>query len=60
MAWEFFWDLVLVGIVVLIATRVAITLDREQRLPAAAKWAILIGLVLAAAFFLSLIRITEP
>ncbi len=60
MVWQFFWDLVLVGIVVLIATRVAITLDREERLSIPAKWAILIGLVLAAAFFLSLIRITEP
>ncbi len=50
----------LVGIIVLIASRVAVTLDREQRLSAPAKWAILIGLVLAASFFLSLLRHVGP
>ena len=57
---QFFWNLVLVGIIVLIASRVAVTLDREQRLSAPTKWAILIGLVLAASFFLSLLRHIEP
>jgi uncharacterized membrane protein len=60
MAWQFFWDLVLVGIVVLIAMRVAVVLDREKRLSAPVKWAILIGLVLVAAFFLSLFRLAVP
>ena len=57
---QFFWNIVLVGIIVLIASRVAVTLDREQRLSALAKWAILIGLVLAASFFLSLLRHVGP
>ncbi len=60
MVWQFFWDLVLVGIVVLIATRVGVALDREQRLSKPLKWAILIGLVLAFALFLSLYRLAEP
>lgn len=54
--WVFFWNLVLIGVVVLIATRVGVVLDRESRLSAPVKWAILIGLVLAAALFLSLVR----
>ncbi len=60
MAWQFFWDLLLVGIVVLFATRIAVVLDRERRLSVTAKWAILIGLIVAAALFLSLFRLTEP
>jgi hypothetical protein len=60
MAWQFFWDLVLVGIVVLIATRVGVVLDRDPRFTTPVKWAILIGLVLACALFLSLYRLAEP
>ena len=54
--WVFFWNIVLVGIVVLIATRVGVVLDREARLSTPVKWLVLIGVVLAAAFFLSLFR----
>lgn len=53
---QFFWNLFLAGIVVLIATRVGVVLDRDTRLSVAAKWAILIAVVLAVAFFLSLVR----
>jgi hypothetical protein len=56
--WEFFWDLLLVGIVVLFATRVGVVLDRQERISQPLKWAILIGIVLAAAFLLSLYRRT--
>ena len=59
MAWQFFWDLVLVGCVVLIATRVGVVLDRERRLSTPMKWAILTALVLACALFLSLYRLAE-
>jgi hypothetical protein len=59
MAWQFFWDLVLVGCVVLIATRVGVVLDRDRRLSTPVKWAILTGLVLACALFLSLYRLAE-
>ena len=57
---QFFWDLVLAGIVVLIATRVAVVLDREPRLSATLKWTILIGFVLGSAFLLSLFRHFAP
>jgi len=60
MVWNFFWDLVLVGIVVLLATRVGVVLDRERRLSKPAKWVLLIGLTLACALFLSLYRLAEP
>ena len=60
MAWQFFWNLVLVGIVVLIATRVGIVLDRSASYSTPVKWAILIGVVLCAAFFLSLLSVAEP
>jgi hypothetical protein len=60
MAWQFFWDLVLVGVVVLFATRVAVALERDPQLSTTAKWAILIGIVLAGAFFLSLFRAAAP
>ncbi len=60
MAWQFFWDLVLVGIVVLIATRVGALLERDKRISSPIKWAVLIGIVLAAAFMLSLFRLLEP
>lgn len=60
MAWQFFWNLVLVGIVVLIATRVGIVLDRTAGMSRGVKWAILIGVVLFAAFFLSLLSVAEP
>ncbi len=56
----FFWNIVLVGAVVLIATRVAVVLDRDPRLSPALKWTILTGVVLAAAFFLSLLRWIGP
>ena len=59
MVWQFFWNLVLVGVVVLIATRVGVVLDREQRLSKPAKWAILIGIVLITSVFLSLFRLIE-
>jgi hypothetical protein len=29
--WQFFWDLVLLGIIVLIATRVTVAMDRDRR-----------------------------
>ncbi len=60
MAWQFFWDLVLVGIVVLIATRVGALLERDKRLSSPIKWAVLIGIVLAAALLLSLFRLADP
>ncbi len=56
----FFWDVLLVGVVVLIASRVGVMLDRETRLSAPVKWLILVGVVLGFAFFLSLIRRYEP
>ncbi|KPK83316.1 MAG: hypothetical protein AMS25_00175 [Gemmatimonas sp. SM23_52] len=60
MAWQFFWNVVLVGIVVLIATRVGVVLDRTAGLSIPVKWAILVGVVLAVAFFLSLLSLAEP
>lgn len=57
---QFFWNLVLAGIVVLIATRVAVVLDREPSLSISVKWAILIGVVLGSAFLLSLVRLAAP
>lgn len=57
---EFFWNLVLAGIVVLLATRVAVVLDRDPRLSSNTKWAILIGVVLGCAFLLSLLRHAAP
>ena len=54
--WQFFWDLLLVGVLVLLAARVGAFLDREQRVSLPVKWAILTGLVLAGALFLSLYR----
>lgn len=60
MAWQFFWNLVLVGIVVLVATRVGIVLDRTAGLSTPMKWVILVAVVLFAAFFLSLLSIAEP
>lgn len=60
MAWQFFWNLVLVGIVVLIATRVGALLERDKRLSGPLKWAVLVGIVLAAALLLSLFRLVEP
>jgi hypothetical protein len=59
MAWQFFWDMVLAGCVVLIAARVGVALDRDRRFSTPVKWAILIGLVLACALFLSLYRLAE-
>jgi hypothetical protein len=44
---------------VLIATRVGVVLDRDRRLSTPVKWAILTGLVLACALFLSLYRLAE-
>ena len=57
---QFFWNLLLAGIVVLIATRVAVVLDREPRLSVTLKWTILIGVVLGSAFLLSLLRHFAP
>jgi hypothetical protein len=54
--WQFFWDLVLLGIIVLIATRVTAVMDRDGRFSPAVRWAILIGLILAGALFLSVSR----
>lgn len=59
MAWQFFFDLILVGFVVLIATRVGVILDREYRLSRTTKWLLLVGLILACALFLSLYRLAE-
>ncbi|NIN70434.1 MAG: hypothetical protein GTO46_00585 [Gemmatimonadetes bacterium] len=58
--WQFFWDLVLLGIIVLIATRVTAVMDRDRRFSPAARWAILIGLILAGALFLSVSRWAGP
>jgi NADH:ubiquinone oxidoreductase subunit 6 (subunit J) len=60
MLWQFFWNLVLVGAVVLIATRVGVALDRDQQLSRAWKWTILVCLVLAVSAFLSLLRLAGP
>lgn len=63
MRWQFFWDLLLVGLVIIVAARVAVVLDRDHRLSTPAKWGILIGLVLIMAVFLSLFRfydVTAP
>ncbi len=57
---QFFWNVVLIGIVVLIASRVAIVLDRDERLSVPAKWMILIGVVLGSAFLLSLLSSFGP
>ncbi len=57
---EFFWHLVLAGVVVLIAMRVGVVLDRDPRLPVALKWAVLVGVVIASAFLLSLLRRAGP
>lgn len=57
---QFFWNVVLAGIVVLIATRVGIVLDRDTRLSVTTKWTLLIAVVLAVAFFLSLVSRFEP
>ncbi len=57
---QLFIDLILAGIVVFFATRVGIVLDRDSRLSVRAKWAILVGVVLAAAFLLSLLRRLGP
>lgn len=57
---QFFWNLLLAGVVVLIATRVGVVLDRDTRLSITIKWAILIAIVVAVAFFLSLLRRFEP
>ncbi len=57
---EFFWNVVLAGIVVLIATRVGVVLDRDTRLSVTTKWTLLIAVVLAVAFFLSLVSRFEP
>ena len=59
MRWQFFWDLVLVGLVMIVAARVAVVLDRDHRLSPPAKWGILIGLVLIMAIFLSLFRLYD-
>lgn len=57
---RFFWNLLLAGVVVLIATRVGIGLDRDSRLSVPAKWAILVAVVAASAFLLSLLSLFEP
>ena len=57
---QFFWNLLLAGVVVLIATRVGIVLDRDSRLSVAAKWTILVAVVSASAFLLSLLSLFEP
>lgn len=57
---EFFWNLVLAGIVVLLATRVAVVLDRDPKLSPTLKWAILVGVVVGSAFLLSLLRLVTP
>lgn len=51
------WQIVIAGIVILIAVRVGTTLDRSPELSSAAKWLILIGVALAAAVLLSLLSV---
>lgn len=51
------WQIVVAGIVILIAVRVGTTLDRMADLRPAAKWAILIGVAFAAAILLSLLTV---
>ena len=57
---QFFWNVVLAGIVVLFATRVGVVLDSDTRLSVTTKWTLLIAVVLAVAFFLSLVSRFEP
>lgn len=57
---QFFWNVLLAGAVVLIATRVGILLDREESLSTPVKWAILIAVVLGFAFLLSLLSRFGP
>lgn len=54
---RFFWQVILAGIVILIAVRVATALDRMPELRPVVKWTILIGVTLAAALFLSLVKV---
>ena len=51
------WQIVVAGIVILIAVRVGTTLDRMADLRPAAKWAILIGVAFAAAVLLTLLTV---
>lgn len=51
------WQVVIAGIVILIAVRVGMMLDRTSELPSAVKWLILIGVALAAAILLSLLAV---
>lgn len=51
------WQIVIAGIVILIAVRVGTTLDRSPELSSTAKWLILIGVALAAAVLLSLLSV---
>lgn len=57
---QFFWNVLLAGAVVLIATRVGILLDREESLSTPVKWTILIAVVLGFAFLLSLLSRFGP
>jgi hypothetical protein len=58
--WQFFWDLVLLGIIVIIATRVTVVMDRDRRFSPTVRWAILVGLILAGALFMSVVRHAGP
>ena len=58
--WDFFWNLVLLGIIVVIATRVTVVMDRDHRFSTPVRWAILIGLILGGALFLSVFRSAGP
>lgn len=57
---HFFWNVLLAGAVVLIATRVGVLLDREESLSTPVKWAILVAVVLGFAFLLSLLSHFGP
>ena len=57
---QFFWNVLLAGAVVLIATRVGILLDREESLSTPVKWTILVAVVLGFAFLLSLLSRFSP
>ena len=51
------WQIVIAGIVILIAVRVGTTLDRLPELSSGVKWLILIGVALAAAVLLTLLSV---
>lgn len=54
---QLLWQVVIAGIVILIAVRVGTALDRMADLRPAVKWTILVAVAFAAAVFLSLLTV---